>query len=167
MRKKFSSFDGVYHTMKWIFVMNNMSAFPTWVRDVVAGSTHNDDEVYITQLGSRRFADILSSDFLKALVTAFSKPKRNIYFAISADDEGFLRTEMGEYVKLLDRVDDFTQDYNGWSKKAIEAPEIYQKLVSTCSKFRGPDNRKLADILDRNMIKLPSNFHFIGGVQHA
>ena len=74
---------------------------------------------------------------------------------------------MGEYVKLLDRVDDFTQDYNGWSKKAIEAPEIYQKLVSTCSKFRSPDNRKLADILDRNMIKLPSNFHFIGGVQHA
>ena len=167
MRKKFSSFDGVYHAMKWMFVMNDISAFPGWVRNVVAGSTHNDDEVFITQLGNRRFSDIAPNEFTKALVTAFSNPQRHVYFSISADDEGALRGEMGEYIKLLDRVDDFRQDYNGWSKEAIEAPTIYQKLLSNCSKYRGPDGRKLSDILGHNMIQLPSNFHFIGGVQHA
>ena len=167
MRKKFSSFDGVYHAMKWMFVMNDIAAFPGWVRNVVAGSTHNDDEVFITQLGSRRFSDIAPNEFTKALVAAFSNPQRHVYFSISADDEGALRGEMGEYIKLLDRVDDFRQDYNGWSKEAIEAPTIYQKLLSNCSKYRGPDDRKLAEILGHNMIQLPSNFHFIGGIQHA
>lgn len=167
MRTKFASFDGVYHAMKWMFVMNDISAFPGWVRNVVAGSTHNDDEVFITQLGNRRFSDIAPNEFTKALVTAFSNPQRHVYFSISADDEGALRGEMGEYIKLLDRVDDFRQDYNGWSKEAIEAPTIYQKLLSNCSKYRGPDDRKLTDILEHNMIQLPSNFHFIGGVQHV
>lgn len=167
MRKKFSSFDGVYHSMKWMFVMNDIAAFPEWVRNVVAGSTHNDDEVFITQLGSRRFSDIVPNEFTKALIAAFSNPQRHIYFSISADDESSLRGEMGEYIKLLDRVDDFTQDYNGWSKEAIESPEIHQKLLSNCSKFRGPDNRKLTDILEYNTILLPFNFHFIGGIQHA
>ena len=167
MRRKFASFDGVYHAMRWIFVMNDIAAFPKWVRNVVAGSTHNDDEVFIAQLGSRRFSDIVPNEFTKAIVAAFSNPQRHIYFSISADDEVSLRGEIGEYNKLLDRIDDFTQDYNGWSKEAIVAPEIYQKLLSTCSKFRGPDDSKLTDILDHNTIQLPANFHFIGGIQHA
>ena len=167
IRQKLSSFDGFFHAMKWIFSLNNISAFPSWVRNVVAGSTHDKDEVFITELGSRSFKDIAANEFKNALVMAFNNPSRNIYFAISGENERLLQTEIGEYIKLLNRIDDFTMDYNGWSQESIIAPEIYQKICKECSKYRGVDGSKITKILEYNTIKLPSNFHFIGGIKHA
>lgn len=168
VREKFMSFDGVYHAMKWMFSINDMSGFQSWVRDVIAGSTHNDEEVFVVNLDSKRFIDdIVPNEFKEALLMAFKRPRRNVYFAVSAESQGALLEEMGVYATLVNRVEDFTEDYNGWSELSVEDRSIYRDLCGSCWDYRGPDGRKLGQILQPNTIKLPANFQFIGGVKHV
>lgn len=168
IREKFMSFDGVYHAMKWMFSINEMSGFKSWVRDVIAGSTHHDNEVFVINLGSKKFIDdVVPNEFKEALLMAYKRPKRNVYFAVSAESQGALLEEMGVYATLVNRVEDFTADYNGWSELSVEDRSIYRCLCDSCSDYRGPDGRKLSQILQPGTIKLPANFQFIGGVRHA
>jgi hypothetical protein len=165
LRKKFALTDGVYRPMKWLVTINDLSEFPHWVRKSVAGGTHNDDEVFVSSLVSNSFgSDILLHEFKDAILTAFSKPTRNVYFAISAQNSTLLEKELGKYARLLDRIDDCRNEYHGWSKTSIEDEYLYEVLSKRCSKFRGPDGKTLVGIFEKGAIKLPSNFHFIGGV---
>ena len=165
--RRLSSFDGVFHPMKWMVKTNSVVGFREWVRNVVAGSTHDDSMVYYGDLTSTSFADIKSTIFKDALIRAYSVPDRNVYFALLAHNEQQIVSELGLYCNLINRVDDICEDYNGWSVSSVSDAQLRLAIDMNCVSFRGPDGRRLNQILRTGEIKLPSNLFFIGGVQNA
>lgn len=163
-----TSSDCKYHPLKLIVKVNGqMRDFQEWVRNTVAGSIHDDKYVWQADLIRDSFQKILQNEFKEALLTAFSNPDRNVFFSMTASDESHIRTEMGPYVALLDRIDDYTNDYSGWSRQSIPDPAIHSRLLNKCSSFRGPDGSPLSTVLSPGEIRLPANFHFIGGIKNG
>lgn len=143
---------------------DNLKSIKHWINDTVLGRVSDETFVYRYQSdypepllfaydSDEEFQPFL---FEKALLKSFNDSKNNIYLIIEGIDEDTLYKTFGKYAQLLNRANNFLDNYNGYSRTPVEDEALYQYLVK--------NSKEAKSILSQNEIIIPPNLNIIGAI---
>ena len=143
---------------------DNLKSIKNWINDTVLGRVSDETFVYRYQSDYQEpllFAYDSDEEFQpflfeKALLKSFNDSKNNIYLIIEGIDEDTLYKTFGKFAQLLNRENNFLDNYNGYSRTPVEDEALYQYLVK--------NSKEAKSILSQNEIIIPPNLNIIGAI---
>lgn len=154
--------SAIYQPLKMlVYSDGDENTINTWVNDTVLGRISDNSFVFNYCNGDRMCGVLTESGFLPglletALLKAFKNPKKNIYLVINNTNEKGIFIALDKYCKILKRVYNLSDAFNGWSESQLYDTEVYT--------FLEKEFRQINRILETGCIKLPSNFHLVGTI---
>ena len=143
---------------------DNLKSIKHWINDTVLGRISDETFVYRYQSDNQeRLLFAYDSDeefqpflFEKALLKSFNNSKNNIYLIIEGIDEDTLYKTFGKYAQLMNRVNNFLDNDNGYSRTPVKDETLYQYVVKK--------SKEAESILSPNEIIIPPNLNIIGAI---
>lgn len=99
--------------------------------------------------------------FTLILKEALLNPKEKYYLVIEEINRGNAASIFGDMFQLLDRVDNRSSKYTGWSKYGIKNSDIYDYIT------KGKSNENIAKLSSDNTIKIPNNLSILATMNTA
>jgi hypothetical protein len=136
----------------------NEKSNSTWIRDIRLGGVL-DENIFVYD-GNDTDKPLINHDnkigqFEAALLKSFEEPKTNIYLWIKNTNEISIEESLKENISLLERVNDFKQINNGFSKEKLP-------ISNPMAIFLGNKSTKAKKkIKEASGLYLPANFHII------
>ena len=142
-----------------VFADSNESTLEAWINDSVFGRVSDDSFILRKRendhfLGINENGTYKAGIFDKSLCKAFSNPKSNVFVLIDDGDENEIIRQFGKFASLLNRIDDLSDPYHGWSLEGVEDKDVYNYLAQNAT-------QTLVG-LRKDVIRIPSNIHIIG-----
>ncbi len=106
------------------------------------------------------FAHALAKAFTPLVLPQVNLP-RDTFLVLKGADEGRLQELMGGYGPLLDRINDPTDDFNGWSITSVPFKTAYDLILKEGAKYKCPNGQNPKDVLPKGEVRIPANLHFI------
>lgn len=129
-----------------------------WIREIRLGSVLDENIVvydFRNQNSHLSIIDDENGQFESALIKSFENPKTNIYLWAININEKFLEDNLGEAMTLLERVNDFNNNNNGFSINRLPLThKLSVYLIRKSAKLK-------AKIKEFGGLYFPANFHII------
>ena len=164
-KEQLRTISAVYEPLKlFAYTNGNAATVENWVEGAVLGRISDNSQIFKHKFGSddtRLCANNVEANFVpgafeKAILAAFQNEKKNIYLVVQNTTEPSFFGAIGEYVTLLNRVENVQDDWHGWSKKPLKDEKFYRWLIAQSSRARS--------ILSNSEVMLPSNLHIVGTI---
>ena len=147
-----------YVTNELISYEGNEKSNSTWIRDIRLGGVL-DENIFIYDWNDTDKPlfnhDSKIGQFEAALLKSFEESKTNIYLWIKNTNEISIEESLKEIISLLERVNDFKQINNGFSKEKLPISNPMAIFLSNKS------TKAKKKIKEASGLYLPANFHII------
>ena len=130
------------------------------IKMAIYGRYYNERNVFYINLNEVHSSIIENENFVDAVKAAYANPTKSIYLEFNSADRNRIISSFAEYDTLLERIDDFRDDFHCWSTMPIQNDRLYREIMSVAAKSQNGISIRRA--LGNGCVRLPSNFNIIG-----